>query len=99
MRRVQIGDILALAGAIAGRPLPMAHALRLCDEAHAAHIHMKRLSRLHPEWGNGSLMSRIYADGIAMQADWSPQGVAALGLACEALTHWRVERFHCHAPR
>src|SRR5574343_1157075 len=41
MRRVQVGDVLALAGAIAGQAKPFALALRLCAEAHAAHSYMK----------------------------------------------------------
>lgn len=48
MRRVQAGDVLALAGAISGRRDAVPVALRLCAEAHAAHSYMKRHRRLHP---------------------------------------------------
>lgn len=98
MRRMQIGDLLALAGAVAGRPDAFRHALRLCAEAHAADLYVKRLGRLHPLWGNGSLMSRARAGGARMQADWSPAGVDTLRTACEAVQIWR-ERLDCRGPR
>ncbi len=99
MRRVQIGDILALAHAVAGRPDGRAQALRLCDEAHAAHAFCKRQGRLHPLWGNGSLMSRVHAAGGTMQADWGAQGLAALAVAAEAILLWRAAGLDCRAPR
>lgn len=99
MRRVQIGDILALSGMIAGQSEGAEVALRMCSEAHAAHAFAKRTGRLHPRWGNGSLMSRVFAAGGRVQADWSGAGVAALGTACAALAYWRAERLDCRGLR
>lgn len=98
MRPVQIGDLLALAGAVSEQAGGPALALRLCCEAHAAHLYVKRFRRLHPLWGNGSVMSRALAEGGAMQADWSQSGLVALRIACDSLRIWR-ERLDCHAPR
>lgn len=95
MRRVLAGDVLALAGVVMGRPDTVSIALRLCAEAHAAHAYAKRHHRLHPLWGNGSLMSRSHAAGGAMLSDWSPAGLVALSAACHALTLWRRERLDC----
>lgn len=99
MRRVQIGDLLALAGAVARQPADAGLAVRLCREAHAAHLYAKRFGRLHPHWGNGSLMSRVHASGGTMLAVWSPVAVAALRFACDGLALWRVERLDCRATR
>ncbi|AWB48933.1 hypothetical protein HYN69_10875 [Gemmobacter aquarius] len=96
MRRVQIGDLLALAAAVSGRPDAAALALHLCAQTHAAHLYVKRFRRLHPVWGNGSLMSRSFAEGTSLEADWSPDGLAALETACAAVSIWR-ERLDCRA--
>ena len=99
MRQVQVGDVLALAGAISGHPDAIDAALRLCAEAHAAHAFMKRHRRLHPRWGNGSLMSRVYAAQGRMLSDWSETGILALTAACLALTLWRRQRLDCPKRR
>lgn len=96
MRRVLIGDLLALAGAVSEHPDAAARALSLCREAHAAHLYAKRFRRLHPTWGNGSLMSRCFAEGASLAPDWSPDGLAALEAACAAVTVWR-KRLDCKA--
>lgn len=103
MRRVLIGDLLALAGAVAGQPDGPQMALRLCHEAHAAHAYVKRFDRLHPLWGNGSLMSRVFAAGGRSQAHWGNAGLGALGIACSAVIKWRQVRgcregLDCRAP-
>lgn len=104
MRRVLIGDLLALAAAICGQPDGARRARRLCDEAHAAHAYTKRFDRLHPVWGNGSLMSRAFALGGRNQADWRGPGLEALTIACCAVLDWRQDRglregLDCRTPR
>ncbi len=65
MRPILIGDILACARLLQRQP----HALRLklCAqwlyETHCADKYRKRKGRVHPKWGNGSLMARCTAKG------------------------------------
>ncbi|UWR21033.1 hypothetical protein [Sulfitobacter sp. S190] len=57
MRAVQTGDLLAAARcllAVAPRDRA-ALARQLLIEAHAADKYVKRLRKLHPQWGDGSL--------------------------------------------
>lgn len=59
MRRVGPMDLHHAARALAAAP-PFARACmaeRISMQAHAAHKFVKRLRRLHPEWGDGSLRS------------------------------------------
>lgn len=59
MRRVMVGDVLAAAQVLQGLP-PAARPgcmVRLLERAHAADMWRKRLGRVHPCWGNGSLMA------------------------------------------
>ncbi len=99
MRKLQIGDLLSLAGSLAGANEGLARGLRLCDEAHAAHAYCKRFARLHPLWGNGSLMSRLQSHGGTMQAEWGGAGLDALALACLTVRLWRAQRLDCRAAR
>ncbi|WP_444465082.1 DUF7742 family protein [Rhodobacter capsulatus] len=60
MRPILIDDLLIAARAVAvlsapERPARLAQWLR---EAHWADLYRKRLARVHPLWGNGSLMAR-----------------------------------------
>ncbi len=97
MRRVLLGDVLALAAhltecpdAAAGAPLA---------EAHAAHRYMQRKGRLHPHWGNGSVMSRLGPDGGRLGLALAPPALAALAAACDALIDWKLQRWLvCPAP-
>lgn len=60
MRTILIGDLIAAARALlaVGPGARAGLAESMIDEAHAAHSCYKRKRRPHPEWGNGSLMSR-----------------------------------------
>lgn len=59
MRPVLHGDVSNAARALLGVPKTMRSGLldRLIREAEAADRHVRRTGRLHPLWGNGSLMS------------------------------------------
>lgn len=59
MRPVLHGDVSCAARAMLS--VPPALRSRFCAEliahAHAADLHVQRTARLHPRWGNGSLMA------------------------------------------
>lgn len=61
MRPVLAGDIFALANALL--TVPPARRQEICSriikEADWADKYRKRFHRLHPAWGNGSLMGRV----------------------------------------
>ena len=68
MRPLLHGDITNAARALLQVPRGARRDLcaRMIDEAEAADVHCRRVGRLHPHWGNGSLMSaarkRVLAD-------------------------------------
>jgi hypothetical protein len=68
MRPVLHGDVANAARALLHVPRGARRELctRMIREAEAADIHARRVGRLHPLWGNGSLMSaarkRVLAD-------------------------------------
>ena len=98
MRRVLVGDLLALAAVLRQQPDPDL-AARLLAEAHAAHRYFRRFGRPHPRWGNGSLMGRALPIGGGLLADWSPAGLQAMGMACTALAEWQLRPWlACPAP-
>ncbi len=59
MRPLLHGDVSNAARALLAVPRPLRPALcrRMIDEAEAADAHVRRTGRLHPFWGNGSLMA------------------------------------------
>ena len=98
MRRVLLGDLLALAAYIASDPA--AYAGRRVAEAHAAHRYMRRFGRQHPLWGNGSLMSRLGPDAGRLGVAFGPVSLLALAGACEAVWFWKARRWLvCPPPR
>ena len=96
MRRVLVGDVLALAAALAedeGR------ATRALAEAHAAHRYMRRMGRPHPRWGNGSLMARLGPEGGRLGHGYGPAALSALAGAATALAAWKARPWlACPAP-
>jgi hypothetical protein len=60
MRTILLGDIIAAARALLAAPSDNRIGLldTMIQQANAAHHFHKRLSRPHPNWGNGSLMAR-----------------------------------------
>ena len=64
MRAVSHGDAVAAASLIRCRPPETwaATLQSLFDRAHVADLYRKRLGRMHPEWGNGSLTSAVLCD-------------------------------------
>lgn len=72
MLRCLIGDLVAAATVVAAADPPERSRLAqgLIEQADAAHRFAKRLGRAHPDWGNGSLMSRAL---LVPQQKSSPQ--------------------------
>lgn len=64
MRGLTHGDVVAAASLLRIRPRETWDATidRLLDQAHAADAYRKRLGRIHPRWGNGSLMSAVLCE-------------------------------------
>lgn len=85
MRRVLIGDVLALAAHL--RSGPVAEAGRVLAETHAAHRYARRMGRGHPVWGNGSVMGRLGPGRMPVALDVG--ALRALGAACDALAEWK----------
>lgn len=80
MRRVGIGDLVYAARAVQDAPAGARHARcrALVWRAHAADKYVKRLRKLHPEWGDGSLRGAVAAGGVV------PPPLAGMDL-CHAL--------------
>ena len=98
MRRVLIGDLLALAAYLEAAPQEGAQAV--LAEVHAAHRYMDRFRRPHPRWGNGSLMSRLGPVSAAGPRGGGGVAPLALARACLALEEWRARPWlACPPPR
>lgn len=92
MRRCLIGDILAAAAVCARAPADdhadIAH--QLIMQADAAHRYAKYHHKIHPVWGNGSLMARAMAEKRGVGADFgSVQFLEAMAVVTTALAHWK----------
>jgi hypothetical protein len=61
MRPIQHGDVTCLARYLLTLPAAERRvaAGRLLDRVEAADLYRKRLGRLHPVWGNGSVMGAV----------------------------------------
>ena len=96
MRRVLIGDVLALAAHL--RAVPGAEAGQVLAEAHAAHRYARRMGRGHPLWGNGSVMGRLGPGRMPVALDAG--ALQAMEAACAALAEWKARPWLvCSAPR
>lgn len=93
MRRCLAGDLLAAARVLAA-VAPKARislAQSLIAQADAAHRYAKRLGRAHPQWGNGSLMSRaMLMPRLAPTDLQSPAYLAALALIAALMAQRRA---------
>lgn len=93
MREFTHGDAVAAASALRTRPPETWEGwlAGYLDRAHAADQFRKRTGRVHPCWGNGSLMSAILRDApVWPEPRLSDPGYAeALVAALEVLIRWR----------
>lgn len=91
MRPILIDDLL-LAARAAGLHPPEMRAGRLAQwlgEAHGADLYRKRLGRMHPRWGNGSLMARAMAEPLARPLRPDGEEIEVLAQVIAAVLHWR----------
>lgn len=94
MRPVLHGDLLIAARAVRGvevseRAGRLAQWLR---EAHWADRYRKRLGRVHPEWGNGSLLARALHEPLAVMAWPDSEELTALAEVIAAVLDWRARK-------
>lgn len=93
MREFTHGDAVAAASVLRTKPQESwdGWLAMYLDRAHAADGFRKRMGRVHPRWGNGSLMSAILCDmPVWPEPRLSDPGYAdALLAALEALIRWR----------
>lgn len=91
MRAVLPGDLHAAARALMARPVADWAALadRLIAEAHMAHRIVKRLGRIAPGLGDGSLMSRAMLAPARRETHPADRlFLAALEITIQRLLHW-----------
>lgn len=92
MRQVALADLMQAARAAQLLPAQArpGFCARLIWRAHVADKHVKRLRKLHPDWGDGSLRSAARA---CPRAEMSPRTAvqfhAALAAVLEALARHR----------
>ena len=87
MRRITMADLAAVAQFLARRPASDRPALldRLISQAQAADCYSRRLRRPHPDWGDGSLLSRAMVDPCPAVAEnddyWDSFSLVAAAIA------------------
>lgn len=91
MRPVLHGDLITAARALEALAPPVrAQAAKAwLREAHAADLYRKRLGRVHPRWGNGSLMGRVIGEPCRPDGPIGAAYLQALSLLIAALGAWR----------
>lgn len=92
MRPILIDDLLIAARAVAALAAPERPA-RLAQwlcEAHWADLYRKRLARVHPLWGNGSLMARALREAGARGLRPDRAEIDTLAEVIAAVRDWRA---------
>lgn len=76
MRPLLHGDVSSAARALYAVPVSAREGLcaRLIREAEAADAHLRRTGRVHPLWGNGSLMSAAHKRRLADEPGFDDPG-------------------------
>ena len=92
MRPVLHGDLITAARALeALAPSVRGGAAQAwLSEAHAADLYRKRLGRVHPRWGNGSLMGRVMCEPRLPDGPIGGEYLQALEQLIGALGRWRA---------
>lgn len=95
MRPILHGDVSSAARALLAVPAASRPGLctRLIREAEMADAHVRRTGRLHPLWGNGSLMSAARKRVLAAEPGFDDNAYCAcFGQVLEAVIAFRVSR-------
>lgn len=106
MRRILPGDVDALAAALvmpgqADPAVMSARARAIIEQAETADRYVRRFGRVHPRWGDGSLLSASlkHSDGCRSPALGTAEGLAALAVAAGALAQWKTAERRFSRPR
>ena len=96
MRPILLDDLALAARAVRWLAPPVRHAqlLRWLDQAHWADLYRKRLRKVHPAWGNGSLAGRVLREPLAPRIWPNDAEIAALGTVIAAVREWRQRGFN-----
>ena len=95
MRPVLHGDISNAARALLYVPEALRASLceRMIQESEAADEYVGRVGRLHPMWGNGSLMSAARKRMLADEPTFDDiEYCACFEMVLRRLTEWRINR-------
>ncbi|MEP2921006.1 hypothetical protein [Sulfitobacter sp.] len=95
MRQIGLADLQHAARAVLGMPVPQRE--RFCDlllwRAHVADKCVKRLGKLHPEWGDGRLGSVALAwSGARSKALGGAELCLGIEIVLAAVARWRCGR-------
>ncbi|MBE1284716.1 MAG: hypothetical protein GJ676_15500 [Rhodobacteraceae bacterium] len=97
MRPLLHGDVVAAARVLLLCPPDIRQDIcdRMIREAQAADIYARRTKRLHPLWGNGSLMSAARKRLLAAEPTFdSVDYCACFELVLRRLVTWRLSQTH-----
>ena len=97
MRPVMHGDISNAARALLYVPEGLRAGLcqRMISETEAADSYVQRVGRLHPLWGNGSLMSAARKRMLADEPTFdNVEYCACFEMVLKQLADWRANRMH-----
>lgn len=97
MRPVLHGDIADVARALLGvSPERRAQSCRdMINEADTADRFVQTHKRMHPMWGNGSLMSAARMRVLSSEPDFDDQDYCdCVALVLAELRKWRISRTH-----
>lgn len=97
MRRLLPGDVEALAAALGDGTLSDGNLLErrartIVEQAETADKYVRRFRRVHPRWGDGSLMSaalRHVPSGGRLDMN-SESGLRAMAVAARVLAEWKA---------
>jgi len=93
MRSITHGDVIAAASALMSWPERSRRSLivRFLEQAHIADIYRKRTGRVHPVWGNGTLMAAVLQNrALPTEPSMSDSAyLNAVSIVIEALLSWR----------
>lgn len=95
MRPLLHGDVSNAARALLAAPRRQRSALcrRMIDEAEAADAHVRRTGRLHPFWGNGSLMAAARSRRLADEPGFDdPDYCECFEMVLRALIEHKISR-------
>lgn len=95
MRPITHGDVACVALVVQHLPARYRQSViqRYLAQADAADAYRKRFGRVHPQWGNGSLMAAVGVKGLQQEPFLGDLGYCrAFAAVLEVLIEWRCDR-------